>query len=51
MDDDPGVAGRVRRDVGEEGEQVVDVGDEVGEDDVVERLVELERLAGGVLEA
>ena len=39
VDDDPGVAVRVRGDVVEEGEQVVDVGDEVGEDDVVEGLV------------
>ena len=45
VDDDPRVAVRVRGDVAEEREQVVDVGHEVGEDDVVEGLAELELLA------
>jgi hypothetical protein len=35
----------------EQREQVVDVGEQVGEDDVVELLAELEVLAGDVLEA
>ena len=43
VDDDPRLAVRVRGDAREEREQVVDVGDEVGEDDVVEGLAELER--------
>ena len=46
IDDDPRVAGRaVGGDVAEEPEQIVHVGDEIGEDDVVERLAELEVLA------
>jgi hypothetical protein len=41
----------VRRNALEQFEQVVDVGHEVGEDDVVERLAEVELLAGDRLEA
>ena len=50
MDDDPGVAVRVPGDVAEEGEQVVDERQQVGEDDVVERVAEVDVLAGADFE-
>ncbi len=51
VDDDPRLAVGMAPDVGEQPDEVVDVRDEVGEDDVVERPVELDVLARPDLEA
>ena len=50
MDHDPRLRVAVRANALEERHEVVDVGDEVGEDDVVERLAELELLSRRLLE-